>query len=298
MILPVPMRGPVERALSDLGLGRGIVATEAAGGGCINNGARIESDVGASFFLKWNAQAPAGLFEAEADGLEALRSTGAVRVPEPRAWGAGDAGGAWLLLEHVPPGPAARDAEARLGTGLALIHASGGRSGFGWGRDNWIGSLPQSNPRTSSWGEFWRDRRLLPQLEMARARGRARDPVFDRLVEVVPHALADVSTPGLVHGDLWSGNAYTAATGEPVIIDPAVYEGHGEVDLAMTGLFGGFSPAFYDAYRDARGIPPAFDAYRKDLYQLYYLLAHVNMFGGSYEAGCLRAARRVVAALA
>jgi len=303
MSLPDRVREAVERAISESGWGDRIVAAFPSGGGCINNGARIESDAGSSFFLKWNDRAPDGLFEAEADGLEALRATRALRVPEPLAWGRAEGGGggggeggpAWLLLEYVAPGT--RGAQVPLGAGLARVHAAGGGAGFGWDRDNWIGSLPQSNARTASWGEFWRDRRLAPQLAAARAHGRAGAEVLDRVVEAAPGALADVSTPELLHGDLWSGNAYTAASGEPVVIDPALYEGHGEVDLAMADLFGGFSAAFYDAYAEARPITRAFHAYRKDLYQLYYLLVHVNLFGGSYEPACVAAARRVMAEL-
>jgi fructosamine-3-kinase len=132
---------------------------------------------------------------------------------------------------------------------------------------------------------------------LARARGHARDADLDRLLEVIPAALADVERPELVHGDLWGGNWFASARGDPVVIDPAAYHGHGEVDLAMSQLFGGFGASFYEAYRNVRGVTRAYDAYRKDLYQLYYLLVHVNLFGAAYEAASLDAARKVLSEL-
>lgn len=295
--LPPSVRDQVGQALRRLGAGSRVASVEPAGGGCINHGARIENESGRRIFLKWNADVPSGFFEAEADGLRALRAREALRVPEPLAWGGGEGGPSWLLLEYVDPGPGSNEAQARLGQGLARIHEGGSHEGFGWHRDNWIGSLPQANTRSASWGVFWCDLRLLPQLERARAGGHLHDAVLDRVVELAAAALQNVRTPELLHGDLWSGNAYASRDGEAVLVDPAVYEGHGEVDLAMADLFGGFTRPFWDAYAATRGISAEFLAYRKDLYQLYYLLVHVNLFGGSYEPGCVAAARRVVAEL-
>jgi fructosamine-3-kinase len=291
--LPAHVERDVSSSLEELGLGARIVRATRVGGGCINHGTRVETDAGRSVFLKWNAEAPAGMFEAEVDGLRALRAVEGVRAPEPLAHGAH-----WLLLEHVETGRERADTSAALGRMLAELHAEGGGTAFGWPRDNWIGSLPQANPPTGSWGAFWRDRRIAPQLERARRLGHLKRASLDRLLDVIPSALADVERPELVHGDLWGGNWLTDAGGEPVLIDPAVYRGHGEVDLAMSELFGGFDGVFYDAYHEARGgASREYAAYRRDLYQLYYLLVHVNLFGSSYEAGARRAAERVVAAL-
>ena len=302
-MLPARIAEPVRRALEEHGLGRRIEQVVEVGGGCINHGARIVTDTGASLFVKWNDTAPASTFDAEADGLLALAEPDAVRVPSPIAWSGtpGDAGSApWLLMEHVTPGRSTRESEERLGAGLSRIHAAGADASvrdFGWRRDNWIGSLPQGNVPTASWADFWRDHRLEPQLEVARGRGYLSDGALDRVLGLTSEALADVVQPELVHGDLWSGNWFTSADGDPVLIDPAVYLGHGEVDLAMSELFGGFGAGFYHAYREAHGLSDAYEAYRRELYQLYYLLVHVNLFGASYEAGSLRAARRVVATL-
>jgi fructosamine-3-kinase len=274
------------------------------GGGCINHGARLDIAGGASFFLKWNASAPPDLFEAEADGLRALRSSGGLRVPEPVARGGGSGAPSWLLMEHIEAGRPASDYGERLGRGLAALHASPDpEDGFGWHLDNWIGSLPQTNGTQRSWARFWQIHRIAPQLERARSRGYldgAEGRVLDRVVDTIPQALADVDRgpPHLLHGDLWGGNAFASADGHPVIIDPAVYRGHGEVDLAMTELFGGFGAAFYAAYDEVRPITDAYGAYRRDLYQLYYLLVHVNLFGGQYVQSSVAAARKVAAAFA
>jgi len=314
LALPSGLGEPLRRALEEHGLGRRVERVAEVAGGCINHGARLETDTGASLFLKWNATAPPGMFDAEADGLVALAARGAVVVPAPVAWqdtpepSHAPAGGrvkpdgaSWILLEYIQPGRASGLTEELLGIGLANIHGSASATappaGFGWKRDNWIGSLPQANAPDPCWPAFWRDRRLAPQLRLARDRGRLRDGALDAVLELCEAALADVETPELVHGDLWGGNWFAGPEGEPVLIDPAVYVGHGEVDLAMSDLFGGFGARFYDAYRDAHGITDAYEAYRRELYQLYYLLAHVNLFGASYEPGALRAARRVVAAL-
>lgn len=309
MTLPGAVRRGIEAALEELGLPGAVSRATPVGGGCIHHGTRIDMDTGASYFLKWSPDVPAGMFEAEAEGLRALREAGPVTVPEPLAWDEGSP--AWLLMEYVAPG--ADDVRgAALGRGLAAIHrseapsnpsatpqqrAAAGRGRFGWSRDNWIGSLPQQNPLTASWGAFWRDARLAPQLDAARTHGRLRGAVFDRLLDAVPGALASVTTSSLIHGDLWSGNAYTSSSGTPVLVDPAVYRGDGEVDLAMSELFGGFDRDFYQAYEEEQPVTPEYRAFKCDLYQLYYLLVHVNIFGASYEAGARRAAEAALAGM-
>jgi len=297
LALPEDVRKGVEEALAEHGFGRRIERATPVGGGCINNGARVTTDSGAVLFLKWNRSAPVGMFEAEADGLTALAAASTLRVPSPLVWSAATGGASWLLMEHVGSGAAAEATQATLGAGLAAMHARDVGPAFGWHRDNWIGSLDQANAASERWGEFWRDRRIEPQLSLARNRGLALDEAFDALLDRIPAALDDVQVPELVHGDLWGGNWFADESGRPVLIDPAVYRGHGEVDLAMSELFGGFGLDFYDAYEDVRPTSRAYAAYRRDLYQLYYLLVHVSLFGRAYESGSLAAARRVLAEL-
>jgi fructosamine-3-kinase len=173
--------------------------------------------------------------------------------------------------------------------------------GWGWGSANYIGALPQDNTSAATWADFWRARRLEPQLRMARDRGRmpATRAAWDRLFAALPGVLAaaEADGPSLVHGDLWSGNVLCTAGGEPALVDPAVYRGHREVDLAMAELFGGFDREFHAAYREARPLADGYDGVRRPIYQLYYLLVHVNLFGGGSVARTEAVLRTALAAI-
>jgi fructosamine-3-kinase len=264
-------------------------------GGCISPAARVAGARGDVAFLKWaDGSTPAGLFAAEARGLSALRARGAVPVPEVL----GVDGDRWLLLDWLEPAAASAEAWTTFGAGLAALHRSTAEE-WGWPRDNFIGPLPQANGPVADWAGFWADRRLAPQLERALAAGRL-DRSDQRRFEALLSALAErlgpaaaADEPSLLHGDLWSGNAH-ACTAGVALVDPAVYRGHREVDLAMADLFGGFPAAFWDAYQEAWPLQPDALA-RRPIYQLYFLLVHVNLFGHGYvertrtalrEAGC------------
>lgn len=266
-------------------------------GGCINPSARLRLDDGRNVFVKWNTQAPDSMFVTEAAGLDALRDQGGLRTPEVLGVGASPGGPSWLLLDFIPAGRPSPEFWLRLASGLVELHQPSAGP-FGWHGDNYIGSLPQANAWEEDWASFWWLRRLEPQLRLAWDSGflRGDQEAWRTLERRLPVVLEDVpaQSPSLLHGDLWSGNVYPSAEGEPVVIDPAVYRGHSEVDLAMTALFGGFAPEFYEAYADATSLSPLYDAGRRDLYQLYPLLVHVNLFGGSYEAGVRAARARVL----
>jgi fructosamine-3-kinase len=293
-MLPAAVRSAVESRLGAVREARPV------GGGCINPAARLElADL--AVFLKYNPDAPRGMFSAEAAGLEALRAkTTLLRIPavvaveEPAA---GSAAG-WLALEWLEPAAPGRGYAERLGRGLAELHRPAG-GGWGWERDGFIGPLPQPNAALPGWAAFWRERRLEPQLRRAYDAGhfRERRAEWDRLLALLPTllGLAEEDGPSLLHGDLWSGNLLATGSGEPALVDPAAYRGHREVDLAMTELFGGFPPGFHAAYAEAAPLAPGYGEVRRGLYQLYFLLVHVNLFGGSYPEQTLRTLRRVLA---
>ncbi|HSR70269.1 MAG TPA: fructosamine kinase family protein [Acidobacteriota bacterium] len=267
------------------------------GGGCINAARRIELEDGREFFLKSNADPLPGMFEREAEGLEALaEAAGELRVPEVIAVGGGRRGAAhFIVMEHIPTGHPAGDFFRRLGRGFALLHQESGAERFGFEHDNYIGSTPQPNGWMEDWVDFYRRRRLGFQLELACQKGHADDQMMQlgrRLLDRLDEYIAQPDEPPcLLHGDLWSGNYLCDDRGRPVLIDPAVYYGRGEADLAMTRLFGGFDSEFYAAYHEVRPRRDGHQA-RSDLYQLYHLLNHLNLFGRSYLSGCLRILRR------
>jgi protein-ribulosamine 3-kinase len=288
--LPADVRAGVEAALeARTGRASPIDRVSPVGGGCISPTARFTTAAGESFFLKRGGPGlPAGMLEAEARGLEALAAAEAVRVPEVIGTGGSGPDG-WLLLEWLPPGGVQATTWERLGRDLARLHRRRARR-FGADRDNFIGSLAQSNAPVDSWPDFWRDHRLEPQLRLARDRGllgageaRRFDAVFANLDTALEAAADDGAS--LLHGDLWSGNVHILEDGTPAVVDPSVYHGHREVDLAMAQLFGGFDAAFRSAYLEAWPLEPGYEPTRRAIYQLYYLLVHVNLFGPSYLAG-------------
>ena len=287
------MGGPGSDVLEDVARVCGCRLTRDAArpvsGGDINAAFRVGSDAG-DLFVKTNDASRADMFAAEADGLRALRETGTVVVP--RVIGAGVVGAtSWLALEWLEftrPRPADH---ATLGRLLAELHGAHGER-FGWHRDNTIGSTPQHNAPADSWRDFFLDRRLRPQLELAARRGFGAvaalgDRVLNKLGELI--AEHDVK-PSLLHGDLWGGNWAATARG-PALFDPATYYGDRETDLAMTRLFGGFDAGFYDAYEACAPLPDG-AGQRCAVYQLYHLLNHLNLFGGGYAASCEALLRR------
>lgn len=257
----------------DVTLGRDV------GGGCISRSFRALAG-GCPVFVKINEAAHADLFAAEADGLAALARSRAVRVPDVRALGvSGDL--AFLALEWIDLG--GRGDWRAFGAALRGLHSVTGER-FGWHRDNYIGSTPQSNASDAEWPRFFARRRLEPQLELARRNGLAAglyDPGLDLCERLGAFFSDHAPPPSLVHGDLWSGNAAFADAGEPVVFDPAAYYGDPETDLAMTELFGGFPADFYAGYHGDGSPDPGWRA-RRELYKLYHVLNHANLFGAGY----------------
>jgi protein-ribulosamine 3-kinase len=246
----------------------GIEDAQPASGGCIHRCYRVRI-AGETRFLKLNAAQFDDAFAAEAEGLRALRSAG-VSAPAPLSHGT-VADRAYLLLQMLEL--RSRGDFAALGRMLAGAHRNAAAR-FGWHRDNYIGTTPQPNGWCDSWAEFWLERRMRPQLELAKRNGFALAlPDMTLLNNHEPQ-------PALLHGDLWSGNAGFTSAG-PVLFDPAVYYGDREADLAMTELFGGFPREFYESYNSVWPLEGGYER-RKHLYNLYHLLNHLNLFGRGY----------------
>jgi fructosamine-3-kinase len=265
-------------------LGAAFVARRrtAVSGGCINSAYVLAGD-DVRYFIKLNQAERLAMFAAEAAGLAEIRRAHVVRAPEPVCWDAvGDT--AFLVLEHLALRPLNEQAFEQLGGALAELHRWSAPR-FGWCQDNTIGATLQANNPSASWLEFYRERRLLWQLRLAGGKGYRRlQHKGERLVSILATLLADHRpVPSLLHGDLWYGNAAMDSNGLPVVFDPAVYYGDRETDLAMSELFGGFSPRFYAAYFEAWPAEAGYAA-RRPLYHLYHLLNHANLFGGSYVA--------------
>jgi protein-ribulosamine 3-kinase len=257
---------------------------ERVSGGCISAVARVETKAGNTMFLKWADDEERGaLFAEEARSLRALADARVIRVPH--VYGVGKR---WILIEWLPPDVGTAAAWKEFGQDLADLHRVQNPK-FGWPAPNYIGLLPQNNDWSTSWPEFWRDRRLLPQLQRARASGALNDREEREFVALF-NDLEALLEPGqregasLLHGDLWSGNVHPTP-GAIALIDPSSYYGHREVDLAMAELFGGFRGSFYDAYNAHWPLINEGREQRRAIYQLYYLLVHVNLFGGSYLDG-------------
>ena len=262
------------------------------GGGCINSAYRIEGG-GIVYLVKANSPDKADMFAAEAAALEEIANTATVRVPRPICHGANQ-DASWLVLEYITLVP--RGDFSALGQRLAAMHRVIGPR-YGWWRDNTIGATPQINPPTADWVAFWREHRLGFQLRLAASNGYGGrlQRGGEKLIAKVPAFFASHHpSPSLLHGDLWSGNIAFDQAGQPVIFDPATYYGDREADLAMTALFGGFPEDFYAAYREAFA-PDAAYATRKDLYNLYHVLNHLNLFGGGYLAQAERLIARLLA---
>lgn len=250
-------------------------------GGCINQGGKLKTSSG-EFFLKWNSSKKyPGMFRAEAEGLALLRSAKTASIPKVVLTDSSE-NFQYLLLEFIVQGKSSSTYWQKLGEQLSQLHQHS-FSDFGLTFDNYIGSLPQQNKRHSSWISFYTEERLKPQVKMALMNGKLEAGIakkFDTLFGKLPELITE-GKPSLLHGDLWSGNLIVNSHGNPCLIDPAVFYGNREAEIAFTYLFGGFDRIFYDSYQSNFPLEKGFDS-RIDLYNLYPLLVHVNLFGGGY----------------
>ena len=278
----MPLPAAINLAISQAtGVAFQPIRQQSIGGGCINQSFKI-ADEQRSFFVKLNDASCLAMFEAEVAGLQEIASARSVRTPLPVCHGVTD-GQAFLVLEYLDL--CSHGDAAALGQQIAQMHRQG-QSHFGWRRDNTLGSTLQLNTPTADWPTFVREQRIGFQLRLAAENG-----YWGQLQTAGEKLMADLHLfftdyqpqASLLHGDLWGGNHGYLSDATPVIFDPAVYYGDRECDLAMAELFGGFSPAFYAAYRAAWQLDAGY-AVRKTLYNLYHILNHANLFGGGYAA--------------
>lgn len=251
-------------------------------GGCISQSYCVKAG-SQKFFLKTTLKSmPDDFFEKEASGLSLLRDQGLKEIPEVIYTGRN-----FLILEWIEQARTNLTAMMRAGRALAILHRKP-QAFFGLDADNYIGSLPQKNGRFVSWSECYFHSKIWPAAQEAFRRGHLQSSVLsylEQLYKKLPELLPDES-PSLLHGDLWAGNLMSDSDGRPYFIDPAVYFGHREMDIAMSFLFGGFTASFYDSYNDVYPLLPDFKA-RLPLYKIYPLLVHAALFGNSYQTECL-----------
>ncbi len=258
-----------------------IKQTHSVSGGCINSAFIIESD-SQSFFIKLNQSGLLSMFEAEFAGLEEISKSETVKVPQPIVCGI-SADKAFIVLEKISIGSGNANSDVTLGQQLAALHQIN-QPYYGWQQNNTIGSTEQINNSSDDWIRFWREHRLGFQLSLAEKNGYGGGLIRsgERLSESLDCFFSNYTLhPSLLHGDLWSGNASTTKSGEPIIYDPACYYGDREADIAMTELFGGFGSNFYAAYNESYPLDSDYTI-RKTLYNLYHILNHLNLFGAGY----------------
>lgn len=260
------------------------------GGGYINSAAVVGTNHG-DFFIKWNDADFADMFIQEAKGLALLNSIEVIQAPKICGLGTVE-DKSFLIQEYLQRGSASDSYWMQLGEALAAMHQLKAKT-FGLDHDNYIGRLPQSNAVNDNWVSFYRQERLNAQLKLAMANGYVSNRFahnFDLFLEKLPD-LIPASEPSFLHGDLWNGNVMPGANGAAYFFDPAVYYGAREMDLAMTRLFGGFEPRFYEAYHAVYPLPDNFEDLA-DIYNLYPLMVHVNLLGP--DAGYVSSVERII----
>jgi len=258
-------------------------------GGDINQAFRLTTTGTRDYFVKYQRSSRAtAMLKTEAAALQILAEARVVRIPEVITCVSLPQDDAILLLEYISPGKATPDQMRQFGRQLARLHHHTNDS-YGWEEDNFIGTLPQRNRKATTATTFLQSERLIPQWKMARTKGffsSNEERAFHRLLNALPDIIPE-ERPALIHGDLWSGNYLIDRAGQAVLIDPASSYGLREMDIAMSHLFGNFGNPFYEGYQEEWPLTPGYTK-REEIYQLYYLLVHVNLFGHGYTPSVQR----------
>jgi protein-ribulosamine 3-kinase len=277
MILEEKIKAKIEGKL-----GEKILSITSLSGGCISNAYRITTHDKTNYFLKYNSAVSNDMFIKEANGLKELIKSKAIRIPEVLEFGKD-----YILLEYINSGNRKKNFSEEFGQRFANMHKFTLES-FGYFEDNYIGSNVQKNiadeQEKVDWVSFYFNKRILFQLQLAEKFGSATEELrggISKLEDRINQIITTGDKPSLLHGDLWSGNYMIDENGSAVLIDPAVYYGHREADLGMTKLFGGFGAEFYEAYNETFPLEDGYE-YRENIYKLYHVLNHLNLFGGGY----------------
>ena len=260
-----------------------IMSSQSLSGGCISNAYKINTDTGKIYFLKYNSSVNCDMFIKEAHGLLELNKAGVIKIPDVICYNKD-----YILLELIVAGNKQNNFSEDFGRKFALLHKFTSEF-YGFYEDNYIGSNPQQNiPEENEkheWTKFFFNKRILFQLQIAEETGNSTSELR-KAIAVLENKIEEIvvdngEKPSLLHGDLWGGNYLINTKGFACLIDPAVYYGNREADLAMTKLFGGFDSRFYEAYNEAFPLPEGYE-YRENIYKLYHVLNHLNLFGGGY----------------
>jgi len=269
-------------------VGTKIISISPLSGGCISDAYKIETLSNQKYFLKTNSLSSDDMFIKEAHGLKELNKPNAIKIPEVLLYDR-----SFLLTEFISQGSRSKSFFEDFGRKFADLHKFK-NSEFGFYEDNYIGSNIQPNIaegfEKTNWTQFYFNKRLLYQFKLAEKNGYAAQELrngFSKLESMIETILnGSQEEPSILHGDLWSGNYLINNNGEACLIDPAVYYGHREADLAMTKLFGGFNPVFYEAYNEYYNLSDGYE-YREAIYKLYHVLNHLNLFGHGYYSQAL-----------
>lgn len=281
----------LEDILRQLGDPSPILEQKPLSGGDINEAYYVKTRE-QEYFAKQNRNVSPYFFQAEARGLELIRATESIHVPKVYHYDENERGDTWLVLEYIPGSSSSALTTERLGERLSRMHARGGE-GYGFDQPTFVGEILQENGMTPSWAAYYRDERLLPQLRRAEDSGKLQGERRKRAFHLIEHLdkwIPDKPGSSLLHGDLWAGNWMAGPDDTPYLIDPSVLYGDRLMDLSFTELFGGYPPNFYDAYHEQFPIPDYYEDV-KPLYQLFYLLVHLNIFGEAYGGAVDRVLR-------
>jgi fructosamine-3-kinase len=278
MILSNKIKYKIEKELNSK-----IIDSQTLSGGCISNAYKIKTNAGEIYFLKYNSSVSSDMFIKEAHGLQELNRADVIKIPKVICYNE-----EYILLEQIISGNKQKNFSEDFGRKFALLHKFTSEF-YGFYEDNYIGSNPQINiseeNEKHNWTKFYFNQRILYQLQLTEETGNSTSElrkaiaVLENKIDKI--VLDNGEKPSLLHGDLWGGNYLINEQGFACLIDPAVYYGNREADLAMTKLFGGFDSRFYEAYNEVFPLPDGYE-YRENIYKLYHVLNHLNLFGGGY----------------